>query len=134
MNRSVTRDRRLVRTPQANFHPSSLFVDFLVLSSTENIDSPSSTHPSSLIVYTCDETDVCGRDACVHVPSSCLLFSLPLTPEIRFLCSFPFSLRLRMFVPAVSCLVSVLSAVHALTLEVRKFLCDLFTVILACVT
>ena len=39
-----------------------------------------------------------------------------------------------MVVPAVSCLVSVLSAVSTLTLEVRRFLCGLFTVTLACVT
>ena len=36
-----------------------------------------------------------------------------------------------MFVPAVSCLVSVLSAVSTLTLEVRRFLCGLFTVVCA---
>ena len=40
---------------------------------------------------------------------------------------------LQMLVPAVSCLVSVLSAISTLTLEVRRFLCGLFTVTLACV-
>ena len=38
-----------------------------------------------------------------------------------------------MFVPAVSCLMSVLSVVSTLTLEIRSFLCGLFTVVLACV-
>ena len=38
-----------------------------------------------------------------------------------------------MFVPAVSCVVSVLSAVSTLDLEVRRFLCGLLTVTLACV-
>ena len=42
--------------------------------------------------------------------------------------------RFWMLVPAVSCLVSVLSTVSTLTLDVRRFLWRLFTVTLACVT
>ena len=39
-----------------------------------------------------------------------------------------------MLVPAVSCLVSVLSAVSTLTIEIPRFLCSLSTATLACVT
>ena len=38
-----------------------------------------------------------------------------------------------MFVPAASCLEHLLSAVCTLVLEVRRFVCGLFTVTLACV-
>ena len=74
-----------------NVHPNSLFCQGLVLSSNENIHSPSSTHPTSLIVFICDELNDCGENAGVHVPSLCLLYSLSLTSDtLDFAFPLPF--------------------------------------------
>ena len=125
---TLIRDHRPVRTPPAKVHPNSLFCRCTVLSSNEKIHVPSSANPTSLIGFTFGG---CGEDAGVHVPSSCLSFSLCLTSDT---CdrAFHFSVpsRLRMLVPAVSCLMTVLSEVSTLTLEVLQLvhrnpcLCD----------
>ena len=41
-------------------------------------------------MFTCDELDGSGEDAGVHVPSSCLLFSLSLTSDTLDFAFFAF--------------------------------------------
>ena len=53
-----------------NLKPIFVTTHCLSISSSEKIHSPSSAHPTSLIVFAWDELDGCGEDEGVHVSST----------------------------------------------------------------